>query len=621
MRPRIAACLALLFAACGQEPRDGPHNVLLICMDTVRADHLGCYGYAKHATTPALDELAARSTVFLDTTSTAGWTKPSVPSLLTGTYPLQHGVYQGSSRDEAGAHSDVLPRSARTLAEVFAEARYQTAAFVKNAQLRRGLGFEQGFDLYLDEAGDAREIRWHASDWLDARDPERPFFLYLHFLDAHWPYRIPEEYAGRFVEAGRATVFQGRDWREVRDEVNDGRRELGAEELEALLALYDGAIRYIDDQLALLFAKLEREGVLEDTIVCVVADHGEEFLEHGRIGHGHGLYENLLRIPWILHVPGDEARRALAPCSLVDLFPTLLGAAGLGPPGGLPGVDRRVRPGARVPLFAEHLEPGSYRQSLREDATKLVRQVRPRACGASAPPALRPSGRWEARVQRGPGGELRALRLRPGTEAASEPTELKGPIDAVTDGGIELLGVSVRLGANIELYGDVRTAAGEERRLEPGMLAKAVGALDAEQRVFVAAKLKLYGAGDEVELDVRGELTEIDGARARIGGVWVAFDEHTELSGAAAGERRMGRADVLDFLAPEGGDFEVSLERLDLGADPGEARPGAVLRDALVEVLDRIGRAFLGGRLWDSADTAALSEKDLADLRAIGYGE
>ena len=123
----VATLLVGLAATCGQPSSPSRPNVILICLDTVRADHLGCYGYDARDTTPRLDALAAEGVLFLDASSTAGWTKPSVPSFLTGTYPLQHGVYEGSARGEVGAVTDVLPEEATTLAEVFAQNGDQTA--------------------------------------------------------------------------------------------------------------------------------------------------------------------------------------------------------------------------------------------------------------------------------------------------------------------------------------------------------------------------------------------------------------------------------------------------------------------------------------------------------------
>src|SRR5262245_45073288 len=267
MRLPAAGPLVLLgFLACDPSPSRGRPSVILVCLDTVRADHLGCYGYARRPTSPCPDELARDATVFLDATATACWTKPSVPSFLTGTWPAEHGVYEGSAHGDQGETTDLLPDRARTLAEDFAEAGFETAAFLHNAHLRSGQGFEQGFDVYEEGSFEAREIRWRARDWLERRDRTRPFFLYLHFLDAHFPYPVPDGYAQMFAEGRDASAFRGEDWSSVRDAVNDGRRTLSPTELEALVSLYDGAIRYIDDEIGQLLGALRREGTDGDLV-------------------------------------------------------------------------------------------------------------------------------------------------------------------------------------------------------------------------------------------------------------------------------------------------------------------------------------------------------------------
>ncbi|MFT5289977.1 MAG: choline-sulfatase, partial [Planctomycetota bacterium] len=267
---------AVLGLSCGAESKveQRPRNVILICWDTVRADHLGPYGYSLRPTTPALDALATRSTVFTDASATAGWTKPSVPSILTGLMPAEHGVFEGSASFELGKTTDVLPESAVTLAEVFQGRGFRTAAFVKNAQLRPGNGFEQGFETYRDEVGDARDIRWAGLDWLDSLQPEDSFFLYLHALDAHWPYAIPDAAAKRFVELERVRMFQEKSFKEIVDRIQDGEREFSADERNDLLALYDGAISYLDQQLGFLIEGLALRGLEEDTVIVLVSDHG-----------------------------------------------------------------------------------------------------------------------------------------------------------------------------------------------------------------------------------------------------------------------------------------------------------------------------------------------------------
>src|SRR5437867_3877425 len=167
-------------------------SVLLVLVDALRPDHLGCYGYGR-PTSPVLDELASRSVLFENARAVSSWTKPSIPSLFTSLYPSQHGVFEGSAGGDGSApESDVLPAEAKTLAEALKERGYATAAFVHNAQLRRQFGFDQGFDLYEETSKDAPAMVHRMLDWLrDGRGERRqggPFFVYLHLLDVHWPY-------------------------------------------------------------------------------------------------------------------------------------------------------------------------------------------------------------------------------------------------------------------------------------------------------------------------------------------------------------------------------------------------------------------------------------------------
>jgi arylsulfatase A-like enzyme len=374
-RLAAAVCLAVgALAACSDEPArpipKGP-NVIFVCMDTVRADHLGAYGYRLHATTPRIDRLALESIVFEDASATAPWTRPSVPSFLTGTYPLQHGIY-GREGDSVAP----LPPEALTIAEVYQEAGWHTAAFVYNPQLSAGNGFEQGFDLYRERPTSADAIRVAAEMWTEQLPDDGPFFLYLHFLDAHAPYPIPDSYATLFADAATVAPYRGKEYWNRSALINSHTLKPTEADLDALRALYDGGIRHIDDQLAVLFDTLAKRGKWDNTIVCILADHGEEFMEHGRIGHGHGLYENLLHVPWILRVPGEPARREPTPVSLVDVFPTLLSASGLVPSRASEGIDRLRGPGTARAIFAENKDDETYQQSLRDGGLKLIRRFR-----------------------------------------------------------------------------------------------------------------------------------------------------------------------------------------------------------------------------------------------------
>lgn len=384
---RLSAALLLTAWTTGCGAREEPPlNVVLICLDTVRAGHLGVYGYERRPTSPSLDRLAESAWVFGNASSSANWTKPSVATYLTGLLPAQHGVYLPTKKRGEALVGDVLPEAATTLAETFSADGYATAAIVNNSQIDRGLGYEQGFDSYVDHAGNAGEIRERALRWLGERDQDRPFFLYLHLLDAHPPFLTPpREALERFSSPGDAQQYSRTEWNATRLAVNAGRTQIDEASVDALVTAYDGAIRYMDDELGALFDELERSGRMDDTVICVISDHGEEFLEKTRLGHGrgHDLYETLLHVVWILRVPGEEHRWIETPCSLVDLYPTLLSASRtLGIEAARDaeariGIDRLERPLELHPIVAENLDDRGYQQSIRLGENKVIRRLSP----------------------------------------------------------------------------------------------------------------------------------------------------------------------------------------------------------------------------------------------------
>jgi arylsulfatase len=613
---------ALALASCDVQARSkGPRGVILVCIDTLRADHLGCYGYGARETTPALDRLAAQSTVFADASATAGWTKPSVPSFLTGTYPCQHGVYEGSARLEAGAVTDVLPEEARPLAEVFRDAGWRTAAFVRNAQLRPGNGFEQGFDLYQDEAGDAREIRWRAQDWLDELGAEEPFFLYLHLLDVHWPYPVPDTYATRFAPAERVDPFRDDNSKALLEAINDGDRELAAEEREALIALYDGALRYADDELGRFLAYLERRGLSDEVVVSVVADHGEEFGEHGHVGHGHGLSEGLLRVPWILRVPGREPRRVEAPVSLIDLFPTLLAAASLAAPPS-EGIDRLREPEAARAILAEHKAPDRYEHTLRGGGSKVLCRVRP----PEAPPPADaiPVGtgeRWEAEVEL-EGRAFHALQLKPREEEDGERLEIKGAVAHVAADRFELAGLPARLAPGAELQ---LAEGATDNTLAEGAFLKAKGAF--QDGVFVCERLKFYDPAAERTLEIRGTVTAVSGTTAAglvtLGPLEVRISARTSFKEAPEKKRRMEREDVVRALelgseAARAAGFGIELEAWRVaGVEETPLEPTAT--GELPALLDARFAELAGRRIFAASDRVELDAEAIQRLEDLGY--
>ncbi len=369
-------------------------NVLLVCLDCVRPDHIGAYGYDERPSSPWLDELAERSIVFESAWAASTWTKSSVPSYLTGLLPVQHGVFEGVMIGRERALSDSLPGAAVSVAEAFQENLYDTACIASNAQIGEEFGFGQGFRHFVNRPSHGRGIVTQAAEWLRERDDSTPYFLYLHFIDTHWPYRIPSSFQARFsTEEAVAQIGleEGAPWFLG---VNRGEIELSPEQIETWRAIYDGSLSYSNDLLAQLMPVVEATSGGRETVLCVISDHGEDLLEYGTFGHGENLRNETLRVPWIFHVPGVEPRRVKEHVSLTELPARLLEASGLDET--LPAAGDR--PPLHGAVFSELSLEAAYQQCWIRGDHKLVREYR-------ATPDLR--------AQLDPGtGRLRAARIR-----------------------------------------------------------------------------------------------------------------------------------------------------------------------------------------------------------------
>lgn len=308
-------------------------GIVLIAIDCLRADHVSCYGYHR-ATTPTIDGLGAKGIVWEQASSVSSWTKPSVASLFTGLYPSQHGAFHGikRSKDRSVAKTDVLLSGRPTISEVFTDAGWRCGAFINNEQLGTHTRLDRGFETYTPAAGKADRLLAQFEDWL-RRDASTPFFAYLHFLEAHWPYKPRRRHIAMFGgdrDANRFRDFSARDYGRLRQRLARGEATLSGAELEQMMQMYDGAVRRLDGKVKFVLQLLERLGIRDQTGVVVTADHGEEFMEHGRIGHGHALYEEVIHVPLVAALPGGpKGIRAAGPVSLVDIPHTLLNAAGV----------------------------------------------------------------------------------------------------------------------------------------------------------------------------------------------------------------------------------------------------------------------------------------------------
>ena len=328
---RIALLAPALAAGCAPAPLElEPPSILLVVVDCLRADHVGSYGYGR-PTTPRLDELAADGVSFRQAFAQSFWTRPSVPTILTGLYPSEHGMLALGRNERGRWIGAALDGSVETLAGRLQAAGYATAMVGYQHQLAREFGLTRGFDYYRYRVGDASSISGRFLEWLGGVDAPR-FFAYLHYLDIHWPYCPPESTRDRF-DAGDSSVAFCKDWRELRQRLWDGSLVLAEADVARAAARYDEELLALDGKLGELFGALAAADRWRETLVVVTSDHGEEFMEHGQLGHSSGLFDTLLRVPLIFKPPdswpGPRGVSVDSPVELRALTPTLLDAAGL----------------------------------------------------------------------------------------------------------------------------------------------------------------------------------------------------------------------------------------------------------------------------------------------------
>jgi arylsulfatase A-like enzyme len=406
--PALLAAAAALTVAAGpgaEPPSDRRPNVILISIDTLRADHLGVYGYPR-VTSPHLDALAAEGLLFETAYAESNWTLPSHASMLTGLHPLAHGVLEPGDR--------LLPAHT-TLAERLRRAGYATAAWVgmdADSFVGAERRFDQGFDLYLHRPHPkpfrigllARTVDHFLLKYLDRgvgnataqidsvlryleAGRREPFFLFLHLYDVHskietLPYEAPPPFFDRFcpgeLEGYRGCDGSGSCATTRLIQMSHGAAPApGADELAKILCLYDGGVAYVDHELGRLFRALGRLGLDRRTAILVTADHGEAFLEHGLLLHGDS-HEPTIRIPMIVRPPGGDRGRRVAgrrvgdtTARLVDLVPTVLELVGEPADGPLQGRSLwRRTPGTEEPPV---LSVGRFSAALRSGGMKYLR--------------------------------------------------------------------------------------------------------------------------------------------------------------------------------------------------------------------------------------------------------
>jgi len=371
---RITCALALLAAAaCRPGAPDAPRHLVLISLDTLRADHLGLYGYAR-PTSPELDRWAEEAFVFERAVAPANATIAS-----------HHALFQSRFAGAALADRD----GAATLAELLRAQGFRTVAWTGGGTMSREAGFARGFELWDEGHEGLASSLPRALRFLDeaARSDGRSY-LFLHCFDVHLPYDPPEPFAGRFSE-GYAGKVRGPETlpllRGVRRIFEQAHRaappQLDAADRAQIAALYDGEIANTDVLLARLLRRIDAPDLRDDTLVVILSDHGEEFWEHGSVLHAHTLYQELLHVPLLLRVPGREreARRIEQRVSLLDVLPTLLELLNVPAPPSQSG--RSLVPlldGTELPphpVFAEGFAFDAKLQAVLDGDWKLIREL------------------------------------------------------------------------------------------------------------------------------------------------------------------------------------------------------------------------------------------------------
>jgi arylsulfatase A-like enzyme len=368
-------------------------DVVLIVVDTLRADHLGIYGYDR-GTSPRIDALARQATVFESAWSTAPWTLPSVMSMMTSRLPSSHRVENDGLKLGAG-----VP----TLAETMKRAGYSTGAFVSHVYVSSIFGFDRGFETFEDFGVSRPSYRPEARmepaadrvtdaalAWL-SHQGRKPVFLFVHYFDAHWPYEPPERFRALYPDDYHGPLDATYD---SISKFQDARLSLPDDYRRFLIDRYDGEIRFVDEQIGRLLDGLAASGRGPRAFLVVTADHGEEFKDHGSIGHGRRLYEEVVRVPLIMGrlspKAGPPPARVTVPVSGIDLLPTIAEVAGAVPPPGVQGTSlvpllhaepsgtagaAPTAPPADRPLVSETIRLNAHLKAIRRGPLKLIQSM------------------------------------------------------------------------------------------------------------------------------------------------------------------------------------------------------------------------------------------------------
>jgi arylsulfatase A-like enzyme len=352
----LAASCSVLLLACAEAARDRRHDVVLIVVDTLRADHLGCYGYPRN-TSANIDLLAREAIVYKNAISQAPWTLPSVASLLTSQYPSVLGIYDRpvAFRPDYGLLQEQLKKKG-----------YLTGGVVSVPLLSAKLGFGRGFDDYsepsaLTHSGVSSPAVTRAAISFLRKAGGRPFFLFVHYFDPHYSYVLHPEYD--FLPSYRGSLGSGEDIRDLWEK----RSRMSEDDIDYLVSLYDSEIAFTDRHVGSLLGELRRLGLYDESLIVLTGDHGEEFMERGWIGHTISLHGEVLHVPLLIKPPGNRSGVVETHVGLIDVMPTILSYLGFEDAPPMEGKSLEIDDPERTPgtparpVFSETFNPQTHR--------------------------------------------------------------------------------------------------------------------------------------------------------------------------------------------------------------------------------------------------------------------
>src|SRR5215217_5339144 len=584
-------------------------HAVLILVDALRADHLGCYA-GEELGTPNVDRLARQGVVFENAISQGSWTRPSTASMMTGLYPSQNGVgSRWSKTDEGRLSARSLDPSIPTLAEILTAGGHTTAFMGGNAILKPLFGVTRGFthNLWRSIANDGAVIVEDFERWMQTERPKSSF-CYMHFMDVHKP--LP-------METIPARLDTGLDL----DLVHESKNEL--------MSYYAAAVRRVDQHIGGVIRALETAGILEDTLIIVSADHGEELGEHGgMLSHGRSLYRELVRVPLVVRLPGRAfaGERIEDPVELIDVLPTTLDQLGC-PPADVPGQSLlpliRGEEANGAPAFSEFLKPDRYGQSVTTRTHQYIQSYRLEDDLLGDPADLVPGLPVQVKGQPIQGSRFMATKVL--MKHDYEPT-VCGTVEQLdaASGSVTVMGITCRADQ------DTRFVGKEQRPLTLDELAvgdRITLSFDAGsdgQYVANRIKQKALGGKSKIEGPIERAQNIGDGLRSiTVQGTEILINDNVKVRTFKDKDRKKEMpAAVARILT---GDFiEMHRELYDIAGDPDETRNIVDERPDVAQELEELLALWtqsLAGRVHAAAGSVDVDPETMDQLRRMGYIE